>query len=66
MKANLRTLVLIWLGWFLVLYGFQKLVDMRLDIARPDYAVVWTSTETGRFSNKGKVYLLEPFLNRQV
>ncbi len=66
MKSQLRTLVLIWLGWFIVLYGFQSLVSMRLEIGRPDYAVIWSSTETGRFSNRGKIYLLEPFLNKQV
>jgi Gpi18-like mannosyltransferase len=66
MNAYLRNLVLIWLGWFVVLYGFQSVVDMRLDIERPDYAVEWSATETGRFSNKGKIYLLEPFLNKQV
>jgi hypothetical protein len=66
MTSNLRTLVLVWFGWFIVLYGFQTLVDMRLDIQRPDQAVEWSAQETGRFSNKGKIYLLEPFLNRQV
>src|SRR5687767_12296868 len=66
MKVRLRTLILIWLGWFIVLYGFQSLVSMRLEMGRPDYAVIWSSTETGRFSNRGKIYLLEPFLNNQV
>ena len=66
MKAQYRTLALMWLGWFLVIYAFQSLVSMRLDIQRPDYAVPWTPSETGRFSNKGKIYLLEPFLNKQV
>jgi hypothetical protein len=61
-----RTLTLIWLGWFVVLYAFQAMVDMRLDIERPDRAVEWSANETGRFSNKGKIYLLEPFFNRQV
>ncbi len=63
---TLRTLVFIWLGWFIVLYGFQWLVTTRLQIKRPDYAVVWTKTETAANSNKGKPYLLEPFMNRQV
>ena len=66
MKPHLRTLILMWLGWFVVIYAFQSLVGMRLDIQRPDYAVPWTAGETGRFSNKGKIYLLEPFLNKQV
>ena len=66
MKAHLRTLVLIWLGWFLVLYAFQAIVQMRIKIARPDYAVEWSATETGPRSNLGKVYLTEPFMNNQV
>jgi len=65
-KSPLRTLVLIWLGWFLVLYGFQSLVTARLALARPDHAVSWSEYETLPSSNKGKIYLLEPFLNRQV
>ncbi len=65
-NRNLVTLVLIWLGWFIVLYAFQALVTSRLDIGRPDLAVPWTRTETELTSNQGKIYLLEPFLNRQV
>src|SRR3990172_12732966 len=65
-KSPLRTLVLIWLGWFLVLYGFQSLVTARLALARPDHAVSWSEYETLPSSNEGKIYLLEPFLNRQV
>jgi hypothetical protein len=65
-KTTIVTLVMIWLGWWLVLYGFQWLVTSRLDINRPDYAVPWTKTETTKSSNKGKIYLLEKFMNRQV
>jgi hypothetical protein len=65
-KSTLTLLVLIWLGWWIALYGFQWLVTSRLDIGRPDYAVPWTSSETKKFSNKGKIYLLEPFMNQQV
>ncbi|RPI34360.1 MAG: hypothetical protein EHM70_03120 [Chloroflexota bacterium] len=65
-KPTLRTLVLIWLGWFLVLYGFQSLVSHRLGLLRPDLAVPWTRTETLSTSNRGKIYLLEPFMNKQV
>jgi hypothetical protein len=65
-NSTLRNIVFIWLGWFIVLYGFQWLVTMRLDIGRPDYAVPWTQSETKKSSNKGKIYLLEPFMNRQV
>jgi hypothetical protein len=65
-KTTLRTLILIWLGWFIVLYGFQWLVTARLGILRPDFAVPWSSTETTALSNRGKIYLLDPFMNRQV
>jgi hypothetical protein len=65
-KNTLRTLILIWLGWFLVLYGFQWLVTARLGVLRPDFAVPWSSQETTALSNRGKIYLLDPFMNRQV
>jgi hypothetical protein len=65
-RKTLRTIVLLWLGWFLVLYGFQFLVTTRLGVIRPDLAVSWSRTETMAASNRGKIYLLEPFMNRQV
>lgn len=63
---NLGSLVLIWLGWLIALFGFQALVTARLDLARPDVSVFWSAPETLPDSNEGKVYLLEPFLNNQV
>ena len=65
-KKSIIIITLIWLGWFLVLYGFQYLVTERLILKRPDYAVSWTEKETTIIANRGKIYLLEPFLNRQV
>jgi len=62
----LRNLLLLWVAWFAILYSFQWLVTTRLDVSRPDYAVVWSASETQPDSNKGKIYLEEPFLNRQV
>jgi len=50
----------------IVIIGFQWIVVNRLGIQRPDIAVAWTSTETQSYSNRGKVYLLDPFMNRQV
>lgn len=64
--TTLRTLVLIWLVWFVLLYGFQALVNWRYQPARPDYAVSWTPGETEANSQDGKIYLLEPFMNQQV
>ena len=65
-KQILRNIFLLWVAWFAILYGFQWLATSRLDIKRPDFAVSWSSTETLKTSNKGKIYLEEPFLNRQV
>ena len=65
-KSTQRTLILVWLGWFLVLYGFQALVASRLGLMRPDLAVSWSRSETMATSNRGKIYLLDPFMNRQV
>lgn len=65
-KTNVRNIVLLWLVWVVIILGFQWIVSTRLGIERPDLAVPWTNTETLRFSNKGKIYLLEPTMNRQV
>ncbi len=65
-KKNIQNIVLLWLAWVILILGFQWIVTTRLGIERPDLAVTWTSTETLRFSNKGKIYLLEPLMNRQV
>lgn len=61
-----RSLILLWLAWFTLLYGFQWLVTTRLQLKQPDEAVSWSSNETMPHSNDGKIYLLDPFMNRQV
>ena len=65
-KHTLRNFVFLWAAWFVIVYSFQWLVTARLDIKRPDYAVVWSAGETQKYSNKGKIYLEEPWFNRQV
>jgi hypothetical protein len=62
----LCNLILLWAAWFAILYSFQWLVTTRLAVSRPDYAVQWSANDTQQDSNKGKIYLEEPFLNRQV
>lgn len=66
LSPTLRTLIPLWLGWFLLLYGFQALTQARFEFVRPDLAVPWSATETLADSNAGKIYLLEPFMNAQV
>lgn len=65
-RQVLRTLVLIWIGWFTVLYLFQWLVTMRFNVMRPDTAVSWSASETTLQSQDRSVYLLNPFMNNQV
>jgi hypothetical protein len=61
-----RTIFIIWLGWVVVMMAYQVMVSSRFNIARPDYALFWTTTETLSHSQDGKVYLNEPFLNSHV
>ena len=65
-KTTVRNIVLIWLVWVVIILGFQWMVTTRLKITHPDLAVFWTESQTRRSSNEGKIYLLEPFMNRQV
>ena len=66
MRTSLRTLLIIWLAWALIMVGYQAYVQKRVTLKRPDYATSWTAHETTRNSNRGKPYLLEPFLNSHV
>lgn len=65
-KTTVRNIVLFWLAWVVIILGFQWLVTTRLEITHPDRAVFWSESQTRRSSNEGKIYLLEPFMNRQV
>lgn len=61
-----RTVAAIWLGWTAALFAYQAYVPARLELARPDYALEWTVSETRASSQAGKPYLNEPFLNSHV
>ncbi len=63
---SVRTIVLLWLAWAVVMTAYMQLVPYRYAPSRPDNALTWTANETRRNSNDGKIYLLEPFLNAQV
>jgi len=67
MSALTRKILLVWLGWAVVLIVYQEMIPARLvDVARPDYAVSWTSTETTHTSQLNKAFLVDPFLNTHV
>lgn len=65
-NQNIRTLFIIWFGWVVLTFAYQAYITARMDIARPDYALEWTPTETLADSNTGKPFLIEPFLNEHV
>jgi hypothetical protein len=65
-KTTIRNIILFWLAWVVIILGFQWIVTTRLQITHPDRAVFWSESQTRLSSNKGKIYLLEPFMNRQV
>ena len=61
-----RHLILLWLAWFVLIYGFQWVATTRTKLQRPDRSVFWSAGETTFASNSDKIYLNEPFMNRQV
>src|SRR3990172_10131167 len=65
-KKTAYNIALFWLAWVVIILSFQWIVTTRLEIQHPDLAVSWTKSQTRPSSNEGKIYLLEPFLNRQV
>src|SRR5215208_6056323 len=65
-KTVIYNIVLFWLAWAVIILSFQWIVTARLEIKHPDLAVFWTKSQTMPSSNNGKIYLLEPFMNRQV
>lgn len=65
-RRSLFTIVLIWVGWFTILYGFQTLAAERMPPQRPDFSREWTPDFTRFGSLRGRLYLNDPFMNRQV
>lgn len=66
MSLPLKRLAVIWLGWAILLIGFQLWAPARLQPARPDPALAWTAEETGADSHAGQPYLRVQPLQAQV
>lgn len=64
--APLRSIVLLWLAWLVILLVYQTLVLQRFQIQRPDRVLEWTEFDTGRHDPRREPTLTEPFLNTQV
>ena len=41
-----RNLLVLWLGWVILLFGFQELASYRLALQGPDASLDWTSVFT--------------------
>jgi hypothetical protein len=65
-RPSRRTIFLIWLGWAVIMLGYQVWVPARLSLQRPDDALMWTADETTAGSQDDKLYLNDPFLNTHV
>jgi hypothetical protein len=65
-KTAAYNIMLFWLAWVIIILSFQWIVTTRLEIKHPDLADFWTKSQTRPSSNEGRIYLLEPFMNRQV
>src|SRR5512142_2158598 len=66
-KIAFRNIFLIWLAWVLIVIGFQALATARFQPQWPDHAQEWTEEYTVPSKyQKGRIYLLDPFMNNQV
>ncbi len=66
LPVPVRNVILIWLGWALIMLGYQGWVQMRVQLQRPDRVLNWTASETEATSNKDQPYLVDPLLNAHV
>lgn len=66
LTAPVRNVILIWLGWALIMLGYQGWVQKRIQLERPDRVLSWTASETEATSNNDQPYLIDPFLKTQV
>jgi hypothetical protein len=65
-NPTIRSIILIWLAWIIIIIGFQALATARFQPTWPDKAQEWTTKETGPKYQQNRIYLLEPFMNNQV
>jgi hypothetical protein len=61
-----RNIFFMWLAWVFIVLGFQTWATARMELEYPDRAQDWTTRFTAGGYQRGHVYLLEPFMNRQV
>lgn len=62
----IRKLLVLWLGWAIIVVGFQLFVTARFAPERPDEVLMWTFSETTANSQNDQPMLIDPFLNELV
>lgn len=65
-KATTYKIASLWLAWVIIILSFQWIVTTRLTIKNPRHSISWSQADSFPSSNKGKIYLHDPFMNRQV
>jgi hypothetical protein len=65
-EKPVRTIILIWICWAVLVILFQKLAAARVELKYPDDVLIWTGAETMPGAHNSQPYLLEPLLNQQV
>ncbi len=57
-----RRVVLVWLGWAVLMLGFQAWVQARYELKRPDTVMDWTASWTNAGSGARHPYLQSPVM----
>ena len=60
--GQVRTIFFVWLGWALLLVGFQGFVQDRFQLVHPDRTLDWTATWTNGDAASRHPYLQTPIL----
>jgi len=61
-RSPFFAVVLVWLGWAVLLLGYQDFVQARYDLMRPDRVLDWTASWTNADAAKRHPYLQSPVM----
>lgn len=60
------TILVVWLGWALVMIGYQAYIMGRFNLQIQDRSLSWTESYVYPGNQTGMIYLLEPIMNEHV
>lgn len=63
--SAIRTIVLLWFVWLVIIWAYQATVTARYNIQKPDHVLFWTASHTAEQKTR-QPYLADPFMNAQV